>query len=116
MNIIKDQVIYRKKNMAQISGYFLKFDITEAAQENFVSVMREGQALIDFLKNENEISNSVKRRIQNYFIACQESVYAAAIEIPDEYCEAIEILEDLKDQGLLMNEFLNGNLNDAMFN
>ena len=101
--------------MVHISTYFSKFGLTNAASQNFVILIKEGLEINGVLSMVDQIDDSLKMRIKNYFISCYEVVYAAALEVPDEYCEALEILDDFRDQALLLNEFLNGNLDDLMF-
>lgn len=115
MNILKRELCNRNNNIIHISRFFLKFELTQAANDNFVNVITEGLTLTNLLQNSSEIDEELKIRIKNYFISGQEALYAAGLEVPDQHCEVLEILEDFRDQGLLINEFLSGNLTDSMF-
>jgi hypothetical protein len=102
MQIIKNQLKVTINRMVHISRYFLGCNITPTSSENFTRVIKEGLELNNYLKRLTVFEEEIKRRIENYLIAC-------------DYCEVREVLEDFRDERLLVMRFLNGNLDDSMF-
>jgi hypothetical protein len=115
MQIIKNQLKVTINRMVHISRYFLGCNITPTSSENFTRVIKEGLELNNYLKRLTVFEEEIKRRIENYLIACEETIFAAGMELENDYCEVREVLEDFRDERLLVMRFLNGNLDDSMF-
>ena len=94
MNIIIDALSGRVSRIVVISRYFCKLDITGAAKDNFKRTIREGRQLVRDLKLNFVLTPVVKDRIENFMVACEETLMAAGLEVLDEYCEIEEILEE----------------------
>ena len=115
MDIIKRQLKVRNNRMVHISRYFRFYNITKFARQNFVQTISQGMQLNNDLKNVAKFGKEVIARIENYLIACEETILAAGIEVSTEYCEVVEILEDFRDERLLIMRFLNGGLDNRSF-
>lgn len=97
--------------MKKLQKFFCNLKITNAAKENFIAVIREGDKLVQAFVN-----GSVQReRLEIYLVWCEEVVLAAGVELKREYCEIIEILDDFRYERMLLMKFYDGELKDEMF-
>jgi hypothetical protein len=92
--------------MLIISDYFNRFDITNAARENFKQMIKQGKVLVRDLKLNLEKSTQFIDRIENFLIGCEETLYAVGLEITAEYCEIEEDLESFRRMRLLIMLYL----------
>jgi len=115
MNTVIYALSSRVTQMRVISDYFCQLDITGAAKDNFKRTIREGRILVRDLKL-NFVQNSIViDRIENFLVACEETLIAAGLEVLEEYCEIEEILEEFRDYRFLTMRLLSGKLNDLLF-
>jgi len=99
--------------MKALRFYFCRRTVTKAAKENFNGVIRSGVRLLKNLKNSKNAD--LQNEVENYLVACEESIVAVGIELRSEFCEIMEILDEFRSERLLVMKYVNGELNEEMF-
>lgn len=105
------QVGARTDRMKKLHQFFCRLEITEAAKENFRSVIAEGEEI----KQALVIDSVTREKLEGFLVWCEEVILAAGIEVRREYCEVIEILDDFRYERVLLMKFFDGGLTDEMF-
>ena len=103
----------RNHRMEKLQFYFCRQKVTEAAKNNFRLVIKTGKGLLKALKI--RAIREAKIEIESYLIACEEAILAVAIEIRSEFCDIVELLDDFRDERLLLMKFVDGELDEEMF-
>lgn len=96
----------------RVSMYFCNLKITQSAKGNFERVIAEGRTLVGELNSLEWANDFYKSKIENFMIACEQAIYTVGLEDPHEYCEIIEILDDFRDERLLLMHYINKKTND----
>jgi hypothetical protein len=115
VTILLNEVKKTNDLMVRINRRCCDVRIGLRVREKLSGIVKEGLQIIDCMNHSTFIIDAMKTRIQNYYILCYDAILRASMEAPSEYCELQEVLQDFKDQQLLINELIKGNLENKLF-